>query len=103
MGKLMLLLVTVSTIVGMLLHGSIEEKISGADQRFVEHGSKVVARELAMTGLNDALQDVIGDFGSGSYTGTTGPDAIIGNYDNGDYSIALQAAGSSITITVEIA
>ena len=103
MGKLMLLLVTVSTIVGMLLHGSIADNINGGNERFVEHGSKMLARELAMTGLNDALITVSGYFSGGTYSGPSGAQgegAILGNYDGGSYSIDLDGSGNTTTVTV---
>ena len=87
MGKLMLLLVTVSTLVGMLLHSSTGENHSKAEERFNVHGSKVLAREIAMTGLNEALLTASAHFGSGSYTG---PTSLAGSYEGGSYSITLE-------------
>ena len=96
MGKLMLLLVIATTLSGMLLHGNVQETISKANERFVEHGSTMLAREVAMTGMNGALQMASGQFSSGSYGGTS---PWNGTFNDGAYNVTLTAQGSGIEIT----
>ncbi len=96
MGKLLVILVGAMGFVASTLLYSAQTSTLEADQRLNEHAAKVLAREVALTGLNEGTQLVFDSFeASGSYTG---PSTLTGLHDGGGYQVDLNISGTSITL-----
>lgn len=97
MGKLSLLLVGAFILASAtILHGGMSQGSLFATERLGEYGSQLVAREIAHTGMGDALNALSLDYGqNGSYSGAL---AWAGNYQGGSYEIEITITGSTITV-----
>ncbi len=96
MGRLLIILVGAMTFTAATIFFSVETGTSEADQRFNEHATKVLAREVALTGLNRATQLVFDSFEARrSYTE---PSALTGLHDGGSYQVDISTSGTSITL-----
>ena len=96
MGKLTLFLLTILAFWSIFSLTSIQDGASESENRFNEHGAKILAREVALTGLNEGTQTAFDDFEtSGTYTGVS---PLTGNYEGGAYSVTISASGNGIDI-----
>ena len=94
-----MILVGAMTFTAATVFINVETGMSDADQRLNEHATKVLAREVAVSGLNRATQQVFDSFeASGSYTE---PEALTGSHDGGSYQVDISTAGTSITLKAE--
>ncbi len=98
MGRLLIFLVGAMTFSAATISFSVRTGTSEADQRLNEHAAKILAREVALTGLNRATQLVFDSFeASGSYTR---PEALTGLHDGGTYQVDITTVGRDITLKV---
>ncbi len=81
---------------GSILYSGVSRGSISTVERLGEHGSRLVAREIAHTGMGDALQALSLDYGqNGSYGGGM---TWTGNYQGGNYEIEIAITGTTITV-----
>ena len=96
MGKFLVILVGIISIVASTMLHSTKTNTVEAEQRLNEHTAKVLAREVALTGLGEGTQLVFDSFeASGSYTG---PLTLTGLHDGGSYQLDINTSGTDITV-----
>ena len=96
MGRLMLFLVAGLTFGLTTVLYNVQMGTGEAEDRVNEHAAKLLAREIALTGLADTEQQVLESYAaSGSYVG---PPTITGAYDDGTYAVEITTVAESITL-----
>ena len=97
MGKGLLFLVGAFIITGgSLLYGTVQQSSMHKTELAGNYASRLMARELAHTGLEDALQQLTKAYDSGgSYSG---PTTWTGTYEGGSFSNTVTISGASHTI-----
>ncbi len=98
MGKLLLIAVGALMLILPTTLFSVQKGNSDSEKRFNEHAGKVLALEVALTGMGDVEKAIVDGYASGgSYTGQTSWTA---DYAGGTYDVSLNPTGSSVSVTV---
>lgn len=98
MGKALLILVGAFVITGgSLIYGTVNDNSVKNTERIGSYASKLTAREIAQTGMQEAVLKLSQAYkNGGSYTG---PTTWKGSYHGGSYTNTLNSSGSNHSIT----
>lgn len=94
MGKTLFLFVAGISFSGILLVSTLQRTAFTADEELAEYGAEVIAREIALTGMNEGEEAIFASYRkNGNYTGTP---QLKGSFDGGTYTVSI---GSTQKIT----
>ena len=96
MGKSLLLTVAAALVATMGVMSQLSSSSSKAQTDAEADASKVLAREIAFTGLSTAKQKVFTDYEK--FTKYHGPSQVKGDYNQGKYGVQISAKDSSVVI-----
>lgn len=99
MGKALLLIVSAALAgTGLVMFSGLQKSVYHADEEFSEHSARVMARQLAQTGLSEARAEVLGDPAS-----VTSVREFRGEHLGGTYrsTVTPNPEGTSLTLRID--